>query len=105
MQMDTKQVALATLRKALVAQAPLARKNVERLRRLRPDDSPSELVSTLDRAYLTAVTASGAGSGAAALVPGVGIPAALADIVAFTEATVLYTLSLAEVHGLDPDDI
>lgn len=39
------------------------------------------------------------------MVPGAGIPAALADMLAFTEASVLYTLSLAEIHGLDPEDV
>lgn len=38
------------------------------------------------------------------LVPGAGIPTALADVMVFTEASVLYTLSLAEVHDLHPDD-
>jgi len=34
-----------------------------------------------------------------------GVPAAHADVFVFTEASVLYVLSVAEVHGLHPEDI
>jgi hypothetical protein len=49
----------------------------------------------------------GAGAGAAAAVPnGVGqAAAAVVDLVAFLEASVFYTLSVAEVHGLNPEDL
>lgn len=95
------------LDKALSAQAPLAEANVERLCRVHPAMTPQELLKSLDRAYLTAVTLSGCGAGAAGAVPGVavGLTAALADFAAFTEATVLYVLSAAEVHGLHPEDV
>lgn len=102
---NAKGVLAVGLEKALVAQQPLAKQNVARLRRVHPDDGPSDTVRRLDRYYLAAVTASGGAAGAAGAVPGVGVPAALADVLAFTEASVLYTLSLAEVHGLHPEDI
>ncbi|MFG2452662.1 hypothetical protein ACGFSG_25075 [Streptomyces sp. NPDC048512] len=101
---DAKNLIQQALDKALVAQQPLARKNVERLRRVHPEDAPQELIRRLDRHYLAAVTASGGASGAAGIVPGAGIPTALADVMLYTEASVLYTLSLAEVHGTHPDD-
>lgn len=95
--------------KSLSMQQPIAKSNVERLRRVHPEKSPQELVQFLNRTYLAAVTASGAGAGAAAAVPGaglvMGVPAALADVFVFTEASVLYVLSVAEVHGLHPEDI
>lgn len=103
--MDAKKAVAAALEKALVAQAPLAVKNVERLRRVHPDATPRQLLQKLDTTYLSAVTVSGGAAGAAALAPGVGVPAALADVLVFTEATVLYLLSRAEIHGLHPDDI
>ncbi|MGK5446683.1 hypothetical protein [Streptomyces radiopugnans] len=102
---DAKSLVQQALDKALVAQQPLAGKNVERLRRVHPDDTPQELIRRLDRYYLTSVTASGGASGAAAVVPGAGIPTSLADVMLFTEASVLYTLSLAEVHGMHPEDL
>ncbi|MCX4741793.1 hypothetical protein [Streptomyces antibioticus] len=101
---DAKSLIQQALDKALVAQQPLARKNVERLRRVHPDDTPQKLIRRLDRYYLAAITASGGASGAAGAVPGAGIPTALADVMVFTEASVLYTLSLAEVHGTHPED-
>lgn len=103
--MDAKRVVGAALEKALVVQAPLARKHVERLRRVHPQAAPSELVRKLDVTYLSTVTVSGGTAGAAGIVPGGGIPAALTDVVLFTEATVLYVLSRAEVHGLHPEDV
>ncbi|MEU1791698.1 hypothetical protein ABZ553_38665 [Streptomyces sparsogenes] len=101
---DAKKMLQQALDKALVAQQPLARKHVERLRRVHPDDTPQGLIRRLDRYYLAGITASGGASGAAGIVPGAGIPTALADTMVFTEASVLYTLSLAEVHGIHPED-
>lgn len=102
---DIKRVLERTLEQSLVAQQPVARKNVERLRRVHPDDTPAETIGRLNTYYLTAITASGGAAGAAGVVPGVGIPVALGDVLLFTEVSVLYTLSLAEVHGIHPEDI
>ncbi|MFI2672683.1 hypothetical protein ACH5AU_24515 [Streptomyces albidoflavus] len=102
---DAKKLLQQVFEKALVAQQPTARKNVERLRRVHPDDTPQELIRRLDRYYLTAITASGGASGAAGIVPGAGIPTALADVMLYTEASVLYTLSLAQAHGTHPEDL
>lgn len=102
---EVKRVLQKTLEQSLVAQQPVARKNVERLRRVHPDDTPAGTIGRLNTYYLTAVTSSGGAAGAAGVVPGVGIPVALGDVLLFTEASVLYTLSLAEVHGIHPEDI
>lgn len=93
--------------KALELQRPAAAANVARLRRLSPEKSPAELIATLNKTVIGAVTVTGAAAGAAAIVPNgaVQIPAGIADFLAFTEASVLYVLSLAEVHGLDPEDL
>lgn len=101
---DAKSLVQRGLDKALVSQQPLARKHVERLRRVHSSDTPQELIRRLNRHYLATVTASGGASGAAGIVPGAAIPTALADTMLFTEASVLYTLSLAEIHGLHPED-
>lgn len=103
--MNANEVVAAGLEKALVAQQPVARANLERLRRVHPGASPADLVKRIDRAYLAAITASGGAAGAAGAVPGFGVPTALADVLVFTEASVLYVLSLAEVHDLDPEDV
>lgn len=64
------------------------------------------MISILNAHYLTLVTASGAAAGASAIVPNVAVqvPVAIVDVVAFLEASVLYTLSVAEVHGLHIED-
>lgn len=102
--MTGKELLSQPFEKALTTQQPLAVRNVARLRRVHPDKSPNEIVRILTRWYLTVTATTGAASGAAAVVPGAGIPAALADVAAFTEVSVFYTLSLAEVHGLHPED-
>lgn len=106
---SAKEVLAKGFEKSLSLQQPIAKSNVARLRRVHPDKCPEDLINYLDRTYLTAITTTGAGAGAVAAVPGaglaVGIPAALADMLAFTEASVLYVLSVAEVHGLHPEDI
>jgi len=61
----------------------------------------------LNTVYLSAVTTTGAGAGAAAIVPNgwVQVPVAIIDLITFLEASVLYTLSVAEIHGLDVEDV
>ena len=103
--MDRKEVASQALTKALTFQSPLARNNLERLRRVHPDEAPTELAKRATRYYLSLVTTSGGAMGAAGTIPGGGVPSAAFDVVAFTEASVLYALTLAEIHGIHPEDI
>src|SRR5689334_4007775 len=93
------------LTKALEVQMPAASAHVARLRRVDPAASPRDLARKVDRQFLGMVTTTGAAAGAAGAVPGIGIPAALADVVAFTEAATFYVLSMAEIHGLHPEDL
>lgn len=93
--------------KALLAQQPLAIRNVERLRRVNPDKSPEQLIRFLNKAYLGAVAATGAAAGATAAVPNgvVQIPAAVADLTAYTQISVFYVLQVAEIQGLHFEDV
>ena len=104
---DSAKLALVrAFEKSLSAQQPVAKANVERLRRVHPDKNPEAMIAYLNRVYLAAVSTSGLGAGAVAVAgPAVGVPAAVADLMAFTEASVLYVLSVAEVHDLHPEDI
>lgn len=106
MKLDPKAVVEAGLQHALNFQQPFAAANLKRLRKLHPDKSPCELISFLSKFYLAAVTAGGAGAGAAAIVPNIAIqlPVAGAEMLGFLELSVQYTLTIAEIHGIDVED-
>ncbi|MDY3127074.1 MAG: hypothetical protein SOW59_02940 [Corynebacterium sp.] len=93
--------------KALLRQQSVAENHVSRLRRVHPNKSPEQMVQYFSKLYLASVTASGAGAGMAAAVPNgaIQIPAALADLTFFLESSVLYVLSLAEIYGVDVEDL
>ncbi len=98
----------AALDKALRVQRPVVVAYLDRVRARRRDAGPADVIRLLERRYLAAVTAVGAASGGAAAVPGAGTGASLAsaalEISAFTEATALFALAMAEVHDLRIDD-
>jgi hypothetical protein len=88
-------------------QAPAVTAYVDRLRQHSPDAAPADIVKKLEKHYLAAVMASGAAVGSAAAVPGIGTLTALSAVagetVVFLEATALYVLAVAEVHGIPAD--
>ena len=69
-----------------------------------PDATPAEIVTKLEKHYLAAVMASGAAVGSAAAFPGIGTLVALSAVagetVVFLEATAVFVLAVAEVHGI-----
>lgn len=95
----------SAITKAVSVQQPTVAAYISRVRRGRPDASPAEIVKALSRYYLSTVSTTGGAAGAAAIVPGAGIPAALLDLVAFTEASALYALALADIHGVPVQDL
>lgn len=88
-------------------QGPAVRAYVERLRDGSPDATPAEIVTKLEKQYLAAVMASGAAVGSAAAIPGIGTLAALSAVagetVVFLEATAVFVLAVAEVHGISAE--
>jgi hypothetical protein len=104
--LDPKAIVSAGLQHALNFQQPLAAANLQRLRRLHPDKSPAELIAFMNKFYLAAVTAGGAGAGATAIVPNVAIqlPVAGAEMLGFLEVSVQYILTVAEIHEIDVED-
>jgi hypothetical protein len=85
-------------------QTPAVEAYVQRLRRAIPGASPAEIVTKLEKRYLAAVMASGAAVGSAATFPGIGTIAALSAVagetVVFLEATAVFVLAVAAVHGI-----
>ncbi|WP_454200066.1 hypothetical protein [Nocardia sp. Marseille-Q1738] len=89
-------------------QAPAVARYVDRIRRSHPDENPAQIIERLEKQYLLAVTGSGSAVGATAALPGVGTIAAVAAVSAettfFMEASAVFTLAVAAVHGISPQD-
>ncbi|RFD26774.1 hypothetical protein MUBE_02830 [Mycobacterium uberis] len=87
--------------------SPVAEAYVAWLRRTRPGANPAEIIATLEKRYLAALTASGAAVGSAATLPGVGTLAAVSvgagETVFFLEATAVFVLAIASVYGIPTD--
>lgn len=96
------------LDRALSIQRRAVTAYVDRQRIRHPHASPADVIDLLERRYRAAVVSIGAASGGAAAVPGVGTAASLAtgvvEISAFVESTALFTLAVAEVHGMQISD-
>ncbi|MFD1720198.1 hypothetical protein [Amnibacterium endophyticum] len=88
----------------LVVQRPAVLAHLRGIRKRHPEASPEQVLRILEKRYLAAVTAGGAASGAAAVVPGVGTIASVGisgvETVGFLEASALFAQSVAEVHGV-----
>lgn len=95
--------------KALQIQQPIVDAHLARMRRSRPDAPPAEIVTSLEKQFLASVSAIGAASGGAAAAPGVGTAVAFGltafEIGGVVEATALFALSVAEVHGVRVMDL
>lgn len=106
---DLPDVLLSGVDRAITVQQSVVAGFVQRLRRARPDATPGEIVSALERRYLVAVTGSGAAVGGVAAVPGVGTGLALVlsvgETAVFLETTALFTLAVADVHAIRVEEV
>lgn len=97
----------AALEKGLEIQRPAVETHLNRARQRRPEANPAEVVASLEKQYLASVITLGGGAGATAAVPGVGTAVAVvvnvAEVGLFVEASALFCLAVAEVHGIDVD--
>ena len=100
---------VAGLDKALGIQQPVVAAHVRRIRERHPDACPSDVIALLEKQYLATVIGTGAAAGGVAAAPVVGTAAAIAvnvgEMVGFLEASTLFCLAVAEVHGLQIDDV
>lgn len=99
----------AAVERALQIQQPSVVAHIAKARRDKPSATPTEVIAALDKQYRYAVGGTGAAAGGAAFVPGVGtaasLAAAAAEAVAALDASVLYALAVAEVHGVRMADV
>jgi hypothetical protein len=95
---------LRGIEKAINIQRPSVAGYLARLCRAQPNATPAEIIAVLEKQYLATVTGTGAAVGGAAAAPAVGTALALAlsagETALFLEATALFTLAVAEVHGI-----
>lgn len=94
--------------RVLTVQRPAVLAHIRSIRHGRPDATPEQIIRTLERRYLAAVTTGGALVGASAAVPAIGTGASLAlsgvETAGFLEASALFAQSITEVHGIVVDD-
>lgn len=106
---DIKGLLIRASDKALTIQQPMVQAHVRRMRRSRPNATPSEVVRALEKHYLSTVATLGGANGAVAASPGAGTVAAtalsLAQIPSYIEATAFFVLAVAEVYEVDVDDL
>ncbi|MGW8846444.1 hypothetical protein ACWGNE_01570 [Streptomyces xiamenensis] len=103
------QRALVLLDKAIGVQSALVGRNISRARQRNPDATPAQVIRTLERMYVSSLTVTGAAVGGTAAAPGVGTGVALAlsagEAFSSLELSVLFALSVAEVHGVPIDEL
>ncbi len=103
------QQVLDLLNKAIDLQSPLVRKNIARARQRNAEATPPQVIRSLERMYVSALSGTGAAVGATAAAPGVGTGVALAlsagEVFSSLELSALFALSVAEIHGVPIDEI
>ena len=104
----TSDVTQSRIYQAISVQRPVVLEYLKSLRRDKPDATAAEILTALDKRYVTTVTATSTGVGASAAIPVVGTGIALAlgvaDLVFFYEISALYVLAATELHGIEVTD-
>lgn len=99
---------IRALDRVLAIQRPVVLAHVRSIRLRQPNATSTQIIRTLERRYLAAVTTGGAAVGATAVIPGIGTGVTLAlsgvETIGFLEATTLFAQSVAEVHGIPVSD-
>ncbi|GAA2245711.1 hypothetical protein GCM10010413_56860 [Promicromonospora sukumoe] len=84
-------------------------KHVDKIRARNPDASPAEIVKLLEKEYLRVIQTTGSAVGAAAAIPAVGTAASVAlstsDVATFFASSAAFSLAIADVHGIDVQDV
>lgn len=84
-------------------------KHVDKVRARNPDASPAEIIKLLEKEYLRVIQTTGGAVGAAAAIPAVGTAASVAlstsDVATFFASSAAFSLAVADVHGIDVQDV
>lgn len=99
----------AALDKAVTIPSQVIRAHVDSVRRRNPEAGPAEIIRILEREYLLVIQAAGGAVGAAAAFPsvgtGVGLVLTSSDIATFFASSAVFSLAVADVHGIAVDDV
>ncbi|PFG44297.1 hypothetical protein ATJ88_3019 [Isoptericola jiangsuensis] len=99
----------ALLDKAVTIPSAAIHKHVDALRRRNPEAGPARIIEILEKEYLTLVSTTGGAVGAAAAAPAVGTTAAAvlttSDVATFFASSAAFSLAVADVHGIEIDDV
>jgi hypothetical protein len=94
--------------RVLSVQRPVVLAHIRSIRKNKPSATPEQVIVSLERRYLAAVTSGGALVGASAAIPAVGTGTSLAlsgvETAGFLEASALFAQSVTEIHGIALDD-
>jgi hypothetical protein len=97
------------LDRAVTIPSAAIHKHVDSVRRRNPEAGPARIIEILEKEYLTLVSATGGAVGAAAAAPAVGTTAAAvlttSDIATFFASSAAFSLAVADVHGIEIDDV
>lgn len=97
------------LDKAVTIPSTRIHRHVDKLRRRNPNASPAQIIGMLEKEYLAVAATTGGAVGAVAAAPAVGTTAAAAlttaDIATFFATSSAFALAVADVHGIDVQDV
>ena len=95
--------------KAVTIPSTSIHKHVDKVRARNPGASPAEVIKILEKEYLRVIQTTGGAVGAAAAIPAVGTAASVAlstsDVATFFASSAAFSLAVADVHGIDVQDV
>src|SRR3954469_25561828 len=105
---QAKKTVAAAVDKGIGVQQPTVENYIARAKQRDPAATPSEVIASLERQYLSAVIALGVASGAVAAAPAVSTGAGrivnIVEVGAFIEVSALFCMAVSEVHGVQIND-
>lgn len=103
------EVVSTALDKAVTFPSEVIRSHVDKVRRKNPEATPAEIIALLEREYLAVSATAGGAVGAAAAFPAVGTGVAVtltaSNVATYFAASAAFSLAVAEVHGIEVDDV